>query len=88
MAGQNSGIGYSLDEDDLVYFYSSEPVWYYNFTTGPWGEEESVGWIYVDWPYYYVLDTKTLMFVFPSADGLHVYHNIADHWEVSPQIIP
>jgi len=80
-------IGYSLEEDDLLYFYSSEPVWNYNFTTGLWGEGPK-GWLYVDWPFYYALDTGDLWFAWPPVDGLWVYHFSTGQWFVLPQIIP
>ena len=81
-------FGYSLDEDDLLYFVSFWPVWYYNFTTGLWVEEGPVGWTYVDWPFYYELDTENLMFVLPPEIGLLVYHFSTGQLEVLPRIIP
>ena len=86
-----SSIGYSLDEDDFVYFYSPEPewvVWNYNFTTGQWVPGEPMGWIYVDWPFYYELDTSTLWFALPPESGLWVLHFSTGEWELLPRIIP
>ena len=81
-------FGYSLDEGDLVYFLSIGPVWYYNITTGQWLINKPVGWIFVDWPYLYVLDTDTLMFALPPEDSLWVYHFSTDEWVLLPQIMP
>jgi len=81
-------IGYSLNEDNLIYYYSSEPVWYYNFTTGLWDTDGPVSWIYVDWPFIYESDTDTYWFAYPPVDGLWVYHFSTDQWEQLPQIIP
>ena len=81
-------IGYSLDEDNLLYFFSSEPVWNYNFTTGLWSEEGPEDWLYVDWPFIYELDTGDLWFAWPPVDGLWVYHFSTSQWVISPQIIP
>jgi len=30
--------------------------------------------IYVDWPFYYMLDTSTLMFAWPPVSGLWVFY--------------
>jgi len=84
----SSDFGYSLDEGDLLYFYSSEPVWYYNFTTSLWNTEGPNNWIYVDWPFIYELDTGDLWFALPPVDGLWVYHFSTSQWLISPQIIP
>ena len=84
----DSDFGYSLDENDLVYFLSFGPVWSYNFTTGLWVEERPVGWIYVDWPFYYVFDTDSLMFALPPESGLWVYHFRPGEWTVLPRILP
>ena len=81
-------FGYSLDEDDLLYFLSFGPVWYYNTTTSLWGEEGPVGWTYVNWPYLYESGTTSLMFALPPESGLWVYHFRTSQWTVSPQIIP
>ena len=82
-------IGYSLDEDDYLYFYSSEPVWNYNFTTGEWNTVGPEGWIYAEWPFIYELDTATtLWFALPPEGGLWVYHFSTGQWEVLPRIIP
>jgi len=79
-------IGYSLDEADLLYFYSSEPVLTYNITTGQW--VDPVGWIYINWPFLYELATNSLMFALPPVSGLWVYHFSTGQWEVLPRIIP
>jgi hypothetical protein len=81
-------FGYSSDEDDLLYFLSFGPVWYYNTTTSQWSEEGPVGWVYVYWPYLYESATGTMMFVLPPADGLWVYHFRPSQWTVSPRILP
>jgi hypothetical protein len=84
-------LGYSLDESGLLYFYSSAPVWHYNFTTsewGIWGIDGPVDWIYVSWPFIYVLDTDTYLFVLPPEDGLWVYHFSTGQWELLPRILP
>jgi len=84
----DSDFGYSSDEDDLLYFLSFGPVWYYNPATSLWGEEGPVGWTYVNWPYLYESDTSTMMFALPPADGLWVFHFKSGEFTVSPQIIP
>jgi hypothetical protein len=91
MEGGGSGIGYSLDEDDLIYFYSSGPAWFYNVNTGAWFEPVPGGpggWVYFDWPFFYVLDIDTSIFVLPPANGLRVYHFSTGEWAVLPRIIP
>jgi hypothetical protein len=84
----SSDFCYSLDQDCLLYFYSFVPVLYYNITTGLWAEDGPVGWIYVDWPFIYELDTDTLWFVLPPESGLWVYHFCDVQWYVLPRIIP
>ena len=81
-------FGYSLDENDLVYFLSFEPVWYYNITAGEWNTEGPVGWTYVNWPYLYESDTSTIMFALPPESGLWVYYFRTGQWQVLPRIIP
>ena len=81
-------FGYSLNEDDSVYFLSFWPVWYYNFTTGVWYSEGPVDWFYVDWPFYHESDTGDLWFVLPPESGLWVYHFSTGEWELLPQIMP
>jgi len=81
-------FGYSLNEDDLLYFYVSEPVLTYNFTTGQWGYEGPVGWTCFNWPFFYVLDMDTLWFAYPPESGLWVYHFSNGQWELLPRIIP
>ena len=88
MVGGHTGIGYSLDEGDLLYFHSFEPVLEYNITTGQWVDDDPVGWIYTEWPFYYVLDPGYLIFVLPPESGLWVYHFSTGHWTISPRIIP
>jgi len=86
-----SSVGYSLDEDNWLYFYSPEPgwiVWNYNFNTGQWVPGEPLGWFYIDWPFYYALDTGDLWFVLPPESGLWVYHFSTEQWELLPPIIP
>ena len=81
-------FGYSLDENDLVYFVSFWPVWYYNFTTGLWDPYGPVGWVYVDWPFLYDFDSSSPWFALPPVDGLWVYHFSTGQWELLPRIIP
>jgi hypothetical protein len=81
-------IGYSLDEVDWLYFYSSEPVLAYNFTTGQWIEPEFAGLFYVDWPFMYEIAAGSLWFLLPPESGLWVYHFSTGQWEVLPRIIP
>ncbi len=81
-------FGYSADENDLLYFLSFGPVWYYNIPTGPWGEEGPVGWVYVGWPFLYELDTSTLWFTLPPDIGLWIFHFLSGEWTVLPRIIP
>jgi len=85
---ESSDYGYSLSENDLVYFVSFGPVWNYNFTTGEWAEEGTVGWIFADWPFFYDLAKNSLMFALPPESGLWVYHFSTDQWELLPRIIP
>jgi len=88
MVGGHSGLGYSLDEGDFLYFHSFEPVLEYNITTGQWVDDDPVGWIYMDWPFYYVLDPGYLMFALPPESGLWVYHFNTGQWRLLPRIIP
>ena len=81
-------FGYSLDEDDLLYFLSFGPVSYYNINTSQWGEEGPVGWTYVNWPFLYESATGNTIFALPPASGLSVYHFRTGELSVSPQIIP
>jgi len=81
-------FGYSLNEDDLVYFYSFDFVQSFNTATGGWSVHMPIGWIYIDWPFYYELDTDTLMFALPPESGIGVYHFSTGQWEVLPRIIP
>ena len=84
-------IAYSLNENNLVYFHSSVPVNTYNITTGECVDPYTykvTGWIYMDWPFYYILDSGHLMFALPPASGLWVYHFSIGQWAVLPQIIP
>ena len=79
-------IGYSLDEKNFVYFYSTSPVMNYNITTGQWVEPG--GWLYFNWPFLYELDTSSLIYAIPPESGLWVFHFSTAQWEVLPQIIP
>ncbi len=81
-------IGYSLDENDLLYFYSSEPVLNYNITEGQWKTTGPEGFIYANWPFIYELDPGDLWFALPPLDGLWVYHFSTGEWTVSPRTIP
>ncbi len=81
-------FGYSLDEEDLVYFYSFDFIQSLNTTTSEWFSHMPIGWIYVDWPFYYELDPGIFWFAWPPVEGLWVYHNSFGNWEVLPQIIP
>ena len=81
-------IGYSLDEADLLYFFSYGPVLNYNFTTGLWDTEGPEGFLYVAWPFIYELDTGHLWFALPPVNGLWVYHFSTSQWLISPRIIP
>jgi len=81
-------FGYSLNEADLLYFYSWDFVQSFNLTTGGGIVHMPTGWVYIDWPFYYESDTDTLMFALPPEIGLLVYHFSTGQWEVLPQIIP
>jgi len=81
-------FGYSLDEEDLLYFYSFNFVWSFNLTTGGQSIHMPQGGIYVNWPFYYESDTGHLWFALPPEIGLLVYHFSTDQWEVLPRIIP
>jgi hypothetical protein len=81
-------LGYSLNEHNILYFYSSAPVWYFNYATGGWSIEGPVDWIYVGWPFIYELDSGDSWFAWPPEDGLWVYHFSTGQWELLPRIIP
>jgi len=81
-------FGYSLNENDLLYFLSFGPVSNYNFTTGLWSEEGPAGWIYVNWPFLYEFAADNLWFALPPESGLWVYYFRSGQWEVLPRIIP
>ncbi len=81
-------FGYSLDEDDLVYFYSFGFVYSFNTDIEVWSLHMPTGWVYFDWPFYYELDPGILWFALPPESGLLVYHFSTDQWEVLPRIIP
>jgi len=84
-------LGYSLDEGDLVYFYSFDFVQSFNLTTGGWSIHMPTDWVYFDWPFYFELVPGTpgiSWFAWPPAGGIGVYHNSTGEWEVLPQIIP
>jgi len=80
-------FGYSLEEDDFVYFFSPAPVLAYNVTTGQWLEPEFAGMFYVDWPFLYELDTGDLWYALPLIE-FWVYHFSTGVWELLPRIIP
>ncbi len=81
-------FGYSLDEANLLYFFSSEPVLNYNINTGQWNTVGPEGWIYVNWPFIYELFTGHLWFALPPVSGLWVFHFCTGQWEMLPRIIP
>ncbi|MHC4536334.1 MAG: hypothetical protein ACYS6K_20480 [Planctomycetota bacterium] len=81
-------IGYSLDEGDLLCFFSFDFVQSFDIDAGEWSIHKPTGWIYIDWPFYDESDTGTLWFALPPAGGLWVYHFSTNEWIVSPQIIP
>jgi len=81
-------IGYSLDEGDLLCFFSFDFVQSYNITVGEWFSYMPMGWIYVDWPFYYESDTDVSWFALPPEFGLWVYHFSTGEWEQLPRIIP
>ena len=81
-------IGYSLDEGDWLYFFSFMPTMFYNINIGQWVEPDFPGFIYFDWPFFYVLDIDTLIFVLPPESGLWVYHFSIGQWVILPRIIP
>jgi subtilisin len=83
-----SDIGYSLDDSDLLYFYSFDFVQSLNLTTGGWSIHMPMDWVYFDWPFYYELDPGTLWFAYPPESGIGVYHFSTGQWEVLPRIIP
>ncbi|MHC4533345.1 MAG: LamG domain-containing protein [Planctomycetota bacterium] len=84
-------LGYSLNEADLVYFYSFNFVQSLNSATGGWSIHMPTDWVYFDWPFYYesIPGTPgTLWFALPPESGLWVYHFSIGQWEVLPRIIP
>ena len=84
-------LGYSLNEDDLVYFYSFDFVQSFNTATGGWSIHMPTGLVYFDWPFYfeYVPGTPGILwFALPPAGGIVVYHFSTGEWEVLPRIIP
>ena len=78
-------FGYSLNEADLVYFYSFNFVPSYNTSTGGWSIHMPTDWVYFDWPYYYELVPGILWFAFPPKSGLWVYHFSTGQWEMLRQ---
>ena len=80
-------LGYSIDEDDFLYFFSSGYVYTYNISAGQWGIDVS-GLTYFDWPLVYSAEAGSWLYVYPPADGLHVYHNNAGQWCVLPRMLP
>ena len=85
-------IAYSLGEDSWVYFYSGHvPVDTYNITEGRWEDPYTfrvIGWVYIDWPFYYIFDSGYLMYVLPPEPGLWVYHFRTGQWTLLPRILP
>jgi len=81
-------IGYYLDEDCWLYFYSSVPVWNYNITDDVWNTVGPKGLIYANWPFIYELYSGDLWFALPPVSGLWVYHFSTGEWTVLPRIIP
>ncbi len=81
-------FGYSVNDADLVYFYSFDFVQSFNTATGGWSIHMPMGWIYFDWPFYYELDPGVLWFALPPESGLWVYHFSTGQWEMLPLIIP
>ena len=81
-------IGYSWDEGDIVCFFSFYFVQSFNIDTGGWFSHIPMGWIYVDWPFYYESDTGASWFALPPEFGLWVYHFSTSQWELLPRIIP
>jgi len=81
-------LGYSLNEADLVYFYSFDFVQSFNTTTGGWSVHMPTDWVCFYWPFYYELDTGALWFAYPPESGLWVYHFSTNQWTVLPRIIP
>jgi len=84
-------FGYSLNEEDLLYFYSFDFVQSLDTATGGWSIHMPMGWVYFDWPFYFELVPGTpgiLWFAYPPAGGIGVYHFSTSEWEVLPRIIP
>ena len=84
-------FGYSLNEADLVYFYSFDFVQSFNTVTSQWSVHMPANLIYVDWPFYFELVPGTpgiLWFAYPPAGGIGVYHFSTGELEILPQIIP
>jgi len=81
-------FGYSVNEEDLLYFYSWEFVMSFNLDTSVWSIYRPIGSVYIDWPFYYELYTETLMFALPPESGLWVYHFSTGQLEVLPRILP
>ena len=81
-------IGYSLDEGDLLCFFSWEFVVSFNLDTGEWLSHIPMGWIYVDWPLYYILDSGHWMFALPPESGLWLHHFSTGQWTILPRIMP
>jgi len=82
-------VAYSVDEWDFVLFASwKNGVRSYNVTTGEWVDNAVSGWVFVDWPFYYILDSFYLMFALPPESGLWVYHFSAVQWAMLPRVIP
>ena len=84
-------FGYSLEEDDLVYFYSFNFVLSFNLATGGQSIHMPTGWVYFAWPFYVELVPGTpgiLWFALPPAGGIGVYHFSTGELEILPRIMP
>lgn len=81
-------FAYSVDEDDLLYFYSFNFVQSFNLATGGWITHMPIGWVYIQWPFYYELDPGTPWFALPPESGILLYHFSTGEIEILPRIIP
>ena len=84
----SNDMGYSLDEGDLLCFFSFDFVQNLNTTIGEWFSYIPMGWVYVDWPFIYELDSSDLWFALPPEFGLWVFHFSTGEWTMLPRIIP
>ena len=81
-------IGYSFDEGDLLCFFSFGFVQSFDIYAGGWFSHIPMGWVYVNWPFYFESDTSDLWFALPPESGLWVYHFSTNQWTVLPRKIP